>query len=125
VRENGEDEAATSSLLAARAVEHNHQVNWEEVTILAKETNTRKGKIHEAAVMHIEDNVISQPSIDIPPLWHSVLRKEKREIMRERKPREEIITIKGTRGEWKRGREEEYIEGVPRDQHSASTAESC
>jgi hypothetical protein len=47
------------------AVEHNHQVKWEQVTILAKETNIRKRKIHKAAVMHIEDNIISQPSIDI------------------------------------------------------------
>jgi hypothetical protein len=74
-REKEGDEAATSSLLASHAVEHIHQVNWEEVTILSKESNIRKRKIHEAAVMHIKDNVISQPSIDIPPLWHSILRK--------------------------------------------------
>jgi hypothetical protein len=100
-------------LSASHAVEHNHQVNWEEVTILAKEINTRKRKIHEAAAMHIEDNVISQSSIDIPPLWHSILRKEKRVIIRERKPREEIITTRSTnraRGESKRGREEEHTE---------------
>jgi hypothetical protein len=57
----------TPSLLATYAVEHYHQVNWEEVTILAKESNTNERKIHEAAAMHIEDKVISQPSIDIPP----------------------------------------------------------
>jgi hypothetical protein len=73
-REKEGDEAAASSLLASHAVEYNHQENWEEVTILAKESSIRKRKIHEASVMHIEDNVISQPSIDIPPLWHSILR---------------------------------------------------
>jgi hypothetical protein len=52
-RETDRDEAATSSLLASHAVENNHQVNWEEVTILAKKSNMRKRKIHEAAVMHI------------------------------------------------------------------------
>jgi L-rhamnose mutarotase len=51
-REEG-DEAATSSLLESHAAEHNHQVNWEEVTILVKESNTRNRKIHEAAAMHI------------------------------------------------------------------------
>jgi hypothetical protein len=88
-REKDGDEAATSSLLASasHAVEHNHQVNWKEVTILAKERNPRKRKMYEAAVMQLKDNVISQPSIDIPPLWHYILREEKREIIRERKPR--------------------------------------
>jgi hypothetical protein len=47
------DEAATSSLFASHAVEHNHQVYWEEVTILAKDSNIRKKKIHEAAIMHV------------------------------------------------------------------------
>jgi hypothetical protein len=44
-------------------------------------------KIHEAAVMHIEHNIISQPSIDIYPLRYPIL-KRKREIIRERKQRE-------------------------------------
>jgi hypothetical protein len=57
VREEA-DEAATS-IISSHAVEHNHQVNWEEVTILANKSNTRKIKIHEAAAMHIEDNVIN------------------------------------------------------------------
>jgi hypothetical protein len=94
-------------------VEHNQQVNWEDVTILAKESNTRKRKIHKAAEMHIEDNVISQRSIDIPPLWHSILRKEKREVIIERKPREEIITTRSTNrkgGELKIRREVEHAE---------------
>jgi hypothetical protein len=80
-------------------------------------------QLHEAAAMHIEDNVISQPSIDIPPLWHySILRKEKREII-ERKPREETITTRstnGTGGEQKSGREE----GTKRPALTVSTAES-
>jgi hypothetical protein len=126
-REKEGDEAATSSLLASYAVEHNHQINWEEVTILAKESNIRKKKIYEAAVMHVENNVISQPSIDLPPLWHSILRKEKREIIRERKPREEVITTSTnrTREERKRGREEECREeSTKRPALTVSTAES-
>jgi hypothetical protein len=49
-RERGGCEAATSSLLASHAMEHNHQVIWEEVTILAKESKIRKRKIHAAAL---------------------------------------------------------------------------
>jgi hypothetical protein len=52
---------------------------------LAKESNTRKRKIHEAAAMHVENNVISQPSINIPPLWLSILRTEKRDRDNSRK----------------------------------------
>jgi hypothetical protein len=47
------DEAATSSLLASHSVEHNHQLNWEEVTILDRVQHQGK-KNHETAVMHIE-----------------------------------------------------------------------
>jgi hypothetical protein len=125
--EKEEDEATTSSLLASQAVEHNHQVNWEEVLILAKERNTRKREFHEAAAMHIEDNVISQPSIDILPLWQPILRKEKREIIRERKPREEIITTRSTnrtRVELKRGREKNIQSKAPRYQHSLSVQQN-
>jgi hypothetical protein len=102
-REKEEDEVATSSLLTSHAVEHNHQVNWEEMTIVAKESNTRKRKIHEAAAMHIEDNVISQPSIDIPPLWHSIIRKEKR-VNRRKKPKRRSNTNKVNKQD-KRGTE--------------------
>jgi hypothetical protein len=40
--------------------------------------------------MRIEDNVISRPSLDIPPLWHSMLRHEKKEIIKERKLRNQV-----------------------------------
>jgi hypothetical protein len=50
--------------------------------------------------------VISQPSHEIPLLWHSVLKEEKREIIRERKPKREerMKEHTGSRGERKRGR---------------------
>jgi hypothetical protein len=63
--------------------------------------------------MHIvENNVISQPSIDIPPFRYFILRKVKRQIIRERKPREVMTTrsINRTREKRKRGREEVYRE---------------
>jgi hypothetical protein len=71
-REIGTEDESLSSLLATHAAENRHQVHWEEVTILGSENNAQKRKFHEAAVMHIEDNVISRPSLNIPPLRHSM-----------------------------------------------------
>jgi hypothetical protein len=51
-------EGNISSLLAIHAVGNNHQVKWEGVLVLAKESNTKKRKIHEAAAIFIEENVI-------------------------------------------------------------------
>jgi hypothetical protein len=58
-----------------------------EVKILGRENHYRKGKIHEVASLHIESNVINQPSYEVPSLWHSVLREERRQIFRKRRPR--------------------------------------
>jgi hypothetical protein len=71
--------------LAAHAVENKYHIMWEEVKILRKENHYIKRKIHEAAAMQIESNVISQPSYEIPPLWHSILREERRQIIRDKK----------------------------------------
>jgi hypothetical protein len=48
-REEGKDMDNVSSLLAAHAVEQNHKVQWDGMKVLAKETNVKKRKIHEAA----------------------------------------------------------------------------
>ena len=79
--ENGIDPEYVSSLLAAHAVENKHEIQWEEVKVLATESNIKKRKIHEAAAMCITENVISQPNHDIPPLWYAALREEKRKIV--------------------------------------------
>jgi hypothetical protein len=71
------------------AVDNNHQVKWEDVSVLAKESNTNRRKIHEAAEIYIEENVISQPSHEIPLLWRSILKEGKREIIRARKLKRE------------------------------------
>jgi hypothetical protein len=105
-------------------VEHKLQVNWEEVTILVKRSNTRKRKIHEAAAMHIEDNVISQPTIDIPPLCHSLLRKENRKETK-RKSHNNKVNKQDKRGMGNGKRERGNIERkAPRDQHSLSVKEN-
>jgi hypothetical protein len=41
-------------------------------------------------VMHIENNVISRPSLDIPTLWHSMLMDEEKEIIKDKKPRNQV-----------------------------------
>jgi hypothetical protein len=70
--------------LAAHAAENKHHVKWEEVKNFGKENHYKKRKMHEATAMHIESNVISQPNCEIPPLWHSMLREERRQIIREK-----------------------------------------
>jgi hypothetical protein len=59
----------TSSLSAMHELNNNHQVKWEDVSVLAKESNTKKRKIHEAAAIYIKENVIGQPSHEIPLLY--------------------------------------------------------
>jgi hypothetical protein len=61
-REIGIEDESMSSLFATHAAENRHQVLWEEATILGSEINAKKRKFHEAAVMHIDNNVISRPS---------------------------------------------------------------
>jgi hypothetical protein len=70
LQEKDISEENVSSLLVAHATENKHHVMWEEVKILGKENHYKKRKIHEAVAMKIESNVISQPSYEIPPMWH-------------------------------------------------------
>jgi hypothetical protein len=88
-REIGIEKESLSSLLATHAAENMHQVLWEEVTILGSENNAKKRKFHEAAVM-LGNNVTSRPILDIPPLWHPMLMDEKKEIIKERKTRNQV-----------------------------------
>jgi hypothetical protein len=97
------NEKNISSPLVMHAVNNNHQVKWEDVSVLAKKSNTKKRKIHEASIIYIEENVISQPSHEIPLLWCSVLKEEKREIMRKPRREERMKEHTGNRGERKRG----------------------
>jgi hypothetical protein len=96
---------------ANREAENKHHVKWEEVKILGKENQYKKRKIHEADAIHIESNVISQPSYEIPPLLHSILREERRQIIRERKPRRKKEKQRDKNMARKRGRQEEASNG--------------
>ena len=93
-KEEEKDTENISSLLAIHAVEKEHQIKWEEVKILASEVNMKKRKIHEAAAIYLEEEVISQPSFEIPRIWRPVIREERKEIVRERKPRRSFVGSK-------------------------------
>jgi hypothetical protein len=88
-KEEGKEADTISSLLACHAIKQDHQVLWDDVQFLAKEPNERRRKIHEAAAMHLEQEVISQPSCELAALWNPILivREEKMQIIRERKPK--------------------------------------
>jgi hypothetical protein len=106
-KEKGLEADTISSLLACHAVEQDHKVLWDDVNILAKEPNTKRRKIHEADAMYLEEEAISQPSCELPALWNPILvREEKMEIVRERKPkiREQVGNTERSK---KKGREME------------------
>jgi hypothetical protein len=52
--------------------------------VVAKESHWYKRKIHEAATMIVSDTIISQPSVEIPRIWHPLLKEQKEEIKREK-----------------------------------------
>jgi hypothetical protein len=67
--------------------------------VLAKESNTKKRKIHEAAAIFIEEKKISQPSHEIPLLWRSVLKEERNYKRQKAKKRMKELTFKRGEGE--------------------------
>jgi hypothetical protein len=103
-KEEGLEADTISSLLACHAIEQDHQVLWDDVNILAKEPNTKRCKIHEAAAMYLEEEVISQPSCELAALWNPILREEKLQITRKPKIRDQVGNTERSK---KRGREME------------------
>jgi hypothetical protein len=57
------------SKLARHAYEEGHRVGWDEARILEIESNSRYRKYKESAHMACLTNPISQPSLDISPIW--------------------------------------------------------
>jgi hypothetical protein len=55
--------------LAQHAYEEGHTVDWDEARILEIESNSRYRKYKESAHMACLTNPISQPSLDISPIW--------------------------------------------------------
>jgi hypothetical protein len=65
------------SLLACYAIEKDHQVLWDDVKILAKELIIKRRKVHEAATMYLEEEVISQPSCESGSIVESYTKRSK------------------------------------------------
>jgi hypothetical protein len=57
------------SKLAQHVLEEGHKVGWDDARILESESNSRYRKYMEAAHMACLNNPISQPSLDISPIW--------------------------------------------------------
>jgi hypothetical protein len=57
------------SKLAQHAYKEGHWDNWDEVKILEIKSNSRYRKYKELAHMVCLTNLISQPSLDISPIW--------------------------------------------------------
>jgi hypothetical protein len=55
--------------LAQHAYEEGHTVGWDEARILEIESNSKYSKYKELAHMTCLNNPISQPSLDISPIW--------------------------------------------------------
>jgi hypothetical protein len=75
-RHNLKEGLLDKSKLAQHAYEEGHRVGWDEATILEIESNSRYGKYKESAHMACVTNPISQPSLDISPLWIPLISKE-------------------------------------------------
>jgi len=64
------------SKLAQHAFEEGHQISWNEAKILQIERNSRSRKYKESALMACMNNPISQPSLEISPIWIPLIKKE-------------------------------------------------
>jgi predicted GIY-YIG superfamily endonuclease len=68
-RHNLKEGHLEKSKLAQHAFEEGHRVDWDEARILEIESNSRYRKYKELARMACLINPISQPSLDISPIW--------------------------------------------------------
>jgi hypothetical protein len=61
---------------AQHAYEGGHMLVWDEAWILEIESNSRCRKYKESAHMACLTNLISQPSLDISPIWIPLISNE-------------------------------------------------
>ena len=66
------------SRLVQHAWNEDHNVKWDEASIISKEEGWRRRKLKEAAFMAITPNPISTPSLEIKNVWVPILRSELR-----------------------------------------------
>jgi hypothetical protein len=75
-RHNLQQRLLEKSKLAQRAYEENHMVGWNEDRNLEFSSNSRYKKYKESAHMACLTNPISQPSLDISPIWIPLISNE-------------------------------------------------
>jgi hypothetical protein len=68
-RHNLKDGLLEKSKLVQYAYEEGHRVGWGEARILEIESNSRYRKYNESVHIACITNPISQPSLDISPIW--------------------------------------------------------
>jgi predicted GIY-YIG superfamily endonuclease len=68
------------SRLAQHAYDEDHKVDWEGAGILDFERNSYIRKYKEAAHMSWMGNAISQPSLEFPPIWISLISDEMKKV---------------------------------------------
>jgi hypothetical protein len=64
------------SKLVQHAYEEGHRVGWDEARILEIESNSRYTKYKESAHMACSTDPISQPSLEISPIWIALVGKD-------------------------------------------------
>jgi predicted GIY-YIG superfamily endonuclease len=68
------------SKLAQHAYEEGHKICWKEAKVVQIEPNTTYRKYKESALMSLADHPISQPSLDISPIWTPIIAAEVRKL---------------------------------------------
>jgi hypothetical protein len=64
------------SKLGQHAYKEGHKICWNEAKVLQTEPNTTYRKYKESAHMSLIDNLISQPSLDISPIWTPLIQQK-------------------------------------------------
>jgi hypothetical protein len=68
-RHNLQQGLLEKSKLAPHAYEEGRRIGWDDAKILEIESNSRFRKYKESAHMACLTNPISQPNLDISPIW--------------------------------------------------------
>jgi predicted GIY-YIG superfamily endonuclease len=68
------------SKLAQHAYEEGHRICWKEAKVLQIEPNATYRKYKESAHISLAAQPISQPSLDISPIWTPIIEAEVRKL---------------------------------------------
>jgi hypothetical protein len=65
---------------AQHAYEEGHKICWKEVNVLQIKPNTTYRKYKESVHMSLIDHPLSQPILDISPIWTPIIAAEVRKL---------------------------------------------